>query len=67
MPSILSRFAGALATLPQTDNPFRLMDVGCSGGIDPILVQAFSNLLVDGFDPLVDDVERQNSLGLPGH
>jgi hypothetical protein len=67
MPSILTRFAGALAALPETEKPFRLIDVGCSGGIDPILVQAFPNLLVDGFDPLVEEVGRLNSLGLPGH
>lgn len=67
MPSILTRYAGALSALPVTQTPFRLIDVGCSGGIDPTLVQALPNLQVDGFDPLVEEVARLNSLNIAGH
>ena len=67
MSSILTRFSGALATLPKSEEPFRLMDVGCSGGIDSGFLRAFPNLLVDGFDPLVEEIERINALMMPGH
>lgn len=68
MASILTRYAGALKSLPKTTIPFRLMDVGCSGGIDTtFLTQTFPILEVDGFDPLVEEIARLNSLKLPGH
>ena len=67
MASILTRYAKALANLPLASEPPRHLDVGCSGGIDPILLETMPRLLVDGFDPLVEEVERLNGLKLPGH
>jgi FkbM family methyltransferase len=43
------------------DVPFRLLDVGCSGGIDARW-HAFGDLLhAVGFDPLVAEIERLNA------
>lgn len=67
MASVLTRYAHALAKLPLATDAPRLMDVGCSGGIDKILLEMMPGLKVDGFDPLVEEVGRLNGLNLPGH
>lgn len=61
------RYWRALECLPEARVPLRLVDVGCSGGIDKKLDVAFSDISVHGFDPLVEEIDRLNSLGLAGH
>lgn len=48
-----SSIAGALAS-----EPFMLVDVGCSGGIDMAFRAFGEHLVVVGFDPNIEEIER---------
>lgn len=48
-----AHISGALA-----GRPFTLVDVGCSGGIDPAFRSFGENLVAVGFNPNVDEIER---------
>jgi FkbM family methyltransferase len=61
------KYADSFGCLPETIQPMRLIDVGCSGGIDRRFLETFRNMLVHGFDPLVEEINRLNSLELAGH
>src|SRR5262249_43176384 len=39
-------------------DPFVLIDVGCSGGIESIWRECGDNLVAHGFDPMIDECER---------
>jgi hypothetical protein len=67
MDSALARYRRAVATMPKPSQPPRLMDIGCSGGVERDFLDAMPCLIVDGFDPLVEEVERLNNLRIPGH
>lgn len=57
-----STFVNALLQRGLFDHQsFSLIDVGCSGGIDPFWRQFGKSLRAVGFDPLVSEVERLNS------
>lgn len=40
------------------DNPFSLLDVGCSGGIDPVWRRFGTSLIAIGVDPLISECKR---------
>lgn len=56
-----------LKQLPDNNEILRLMDVGCSGGVDKHWLDYFKEIDVTGFDPLLDEVDRLNNLFLVRH
>lgn len=56
-----STLCRALIESPKlAENPFKLLDIGASGGISPLWRQLLPHLSAVGFDPLVNETDRLN-------